>query len=93
MKTKRIIFEVDTFSHLIPVIELARTAMLAERSLRDLEAVRRLYPDIDQALANTGVNVLDDETITEHASHALEFVVQVLRRAHQQSVRDCTNDL
>ena len=91
MKTKPIIFEVDTFSHLVPIINLARKAIVAERTLRDLEAVRRLYPDVDQTLAVTGINVLDEETLLDDAEHALSFVAQVLCSAHENDMEGGTD--
>jgi len=86
MNTKPIPFEVDPFYHLVPIIHLARKAVIAERTLRDLEDVRKLYPDLDQSLAVTGINVLDDESLTHDAANALSFVARVLERAHEQDM-------
>ena len=91
MSTKPIPFEVNPFYHLVPIVELARKAIIAERTLRDLEAVRRLYPDVDQTLAVTGVNVLDDETLLDDAANALSFVTRVLVSAHENDMEGGTH--
>lgn len=86
MSTKPIAFEVDPFYHLVPIIHLARKAIIAERTLHDLEEVRRLYPDLDKTLAVTGINDLWDELLSHDAAHALSFVAQALERAHGQDM-------
>jgi hypothetical protein len=91
MSMKPIPVEVDTFYHLVPIINLVRKAIVAERTLRDLEAVRRLYQNVDQILAVTGINVLDDETMLDDAAHALSFVAQVLCSAHENDMEGGTD--
>lgn len=86
MSGQPIPFEVDLFYHLVPIINLARKAIVSERTLRDLEDVRRLYPDIDQTLAVTGISELWDESLTHDAANALSFVAQVLEQAHEKDM-------
>lgn len=89
-QSKPLMFEVDPYYHLVPIINLARLAIMAEKNLNDMEFVARAMPAVGDTLHSAGVYGVE-ESLAEDAAKALAFVTYVLQAKHEAEMEGGRN--
>jgi hypothetical protein len=80
---KPAMFEVHPQCHLIPIINLVRLAILAEKTVSDVNFVAEAMPAIGETLRCSGIYTGGEDSLIEDAAKALEFVTYVLQKQHE----------
>lgn len=76
-------FDISTHYDLLPIIKLARKAILAEKTLSTINWLSNALPAVGEPLAAAGVYTGDEDTLTEDAARCLQFVEEVLQKQHE----------
>lgn len=80
---KPFMFEVDPYYHLVPIINLVRLAIVAEKTVKDVDFVADAMPAVGVELRAAGIYTSDEESLAEDAAKALAFVSYVLQARHE----------
>lgn len=83
---KPFMFEVDNFYHLLPIVNLARLAILAEKTVKDVDFVADAMPAVGETLRSAGIYTSDEESLAEDAAKSLAFVAYVLQARHEHDM-------
>jgi hypothetical protein len=71
-------FSIDLEQHVLPVLHLARLAVLLEGTLRDVDERRKISPALNESLNNLGLMTDIGQTIASDADMAILSAIHMI---------------
>lgn len=72
------VFSIDLEQHVLPVLHLARLAILLEGTLRDVDEQRKIYPALNELLNDLGLMTDIGQSIASDADMAILSAINMV---------------